>query len=331
MSYSSLIPLIKTTGSLLAPQKFQERINVVFHNYEADQYDQMHLDMWESLQEQINLLVDDLFKYEAIPSKNLCLLDIGCGTGLSTQILLNSKLGSHIDSVTLLDTSSNMLKYAGEKAKTWNKKYSIVNSDISDLKEKQDIVIICSVLHHIPDLNLFLKQVDQLLNPGGILIHLQDPNGDYLNDYNYLKRVKQYNNEISLRQKKEKKITDFVPKKWKQYINRQIGRKTYIDLVNDQLIAEKVIKKRMSADEIWSVTDIHVESKNNSGNKGISFQFLSKQLHNFTLINQRTYGFYGALKSDLSAKYREKEEQFISKNELNGRNISCIWVKKSIK
>jgi 2-polyprenyl-3-methyl-5-hydroxy-6-metoxy-1,4-benzoquinol methylase len=308
MTYNTLLPLLQKTKSQLSPEKFQERINVVFHNYEADQYDKMHLDMWESLQEQINLLVDDLFNSEAIPSKSLRLLDIGCGTGLSTQILLNSKLGSYIDS------------------RTWDKKYSIVNKYVSDLKEKWDVVIICSVLHHIPDLNQFLSQVDQVLNPGGILIHLQDPNGDCLNDCNYLKRVEQYNNEMSLLTKK-KKVADFVPKKWKQYINRQIGRKTYIDLVNDQLIAEKVIKKRMSADEIWSVTDIHVETKKNSINKGISFQFLCEKLDSFTLINQRSYGFYGALVSDLSTKYRRKEEQFIVENQLNGRNISCIWVK----
>ncbi len=328
MSYESLIPLLKKKGSLLTPEKFQERINIVFHDNEANLYDKMHVDMWESLQEQINLLVDDLYKNESIPANKINLLDIGCGTGLSTQILINSKLGSHIDSITLLDTSSNMLKYAEEKAKNWNKKYTIVNSYVSDLKEKYDCIIICSVLHHIPDLNLFLSQVNNVLNPGGILIHLQDPNGDYLNDANYLERMRAYKNEMDS-MPKNKKIADMIPKKWKQYINRQLGRKTYIDLVNDQLIAEKAIKKRMSADEIWSVTDIHVETKSNSINKGISLQYLNKQLSNFKLINQRSYGFYGALKSDLNTKYRTKEDKYISDNELSGRNISCIWIKNN--
>lgn len=326
MSYNLLIPLIKKTGSQLSPELFQERVNIVFHDHEANHYDKMHTDMWESLQEQVNLLVDDLFQKESILVKKLNLLDIGCGTGLSTQILLNSKLGSHIDYITLLDTSSNMLKYAKEKAKNWNKKYTIVNSYVSDLTEKYDVVIICSVLHHIPDLTPFLNQVDNVLNPGGILIHLQDPNGDYLNDTNYLDRIRVYNDEMDS-MPKNKNITDMIPKKWKQYINLQLGRKTYIDLINDQLIAENVINKRMSADEIWSVTDIHVETKHNSINKGISFQFLQKQLRNFKLINQRAYGFYGALKSDLNENYRKSEEGFISDNELSGRNISCIWIK----
>ncbi|TDD98414.1 class I SAM-dependent DNA methyltransferase [Flavobacterium cellulosilyticum] len=326
MSYNLLLPLIKKTGSQLSPEMFQERVNIVFHDHEASHYDNMHRDMWESLQEQINLLIDDLFQKESIQIKKLNLLDIGCGTGLSTQILLNSKLGSHIDYITLLDTSSNMLKHAKEKAKNWNKEYTTVNSYVSDLTEKHNVVIICSVLHHIPDLTLFLNQVDNVLNPGGILIHLQDPNGDYLNDANYLERIRAYKNEMDS-MPKNKNITDMIPKKWKRYINRQLGRKTYIDKINDQLIAENVIKKRMSADQIWSVTDIHVENKHNSITKGISFQFLQKQLINFKLINQRSYGFYGALKSDLNEKYRKSEEGFISDNLLSGRNISCIWIK----
>ncbi|HNP32565.1 MAG TPA: class I SAM-dependent methyltransferase [Flavobacterium sp.] len=327
MSYDTLIPLLKKTKSPLSVQEFQERVNIVFHDFEAEYYDRMHADMWGSLQQQINLLVDDLFEYEDIKSSKLHLLDIGCGTGLSSNILLNSRLGQHIDQITLLDTSPNMLKFAEEKAKTWNKKYKIVNSYLSELNEKVDVIIISSVLHHIPDLEAFLKQVEEVLEHKGILIHLQDPNGDYLNDIEYKNRKAQYEKEISLLPIK-KKWTDYFPKKILKPIKRLINRKDYIDLVNDKLLAEKTIKKRMTADEIWSITDIHVETKNDTLNKGISLNFLKKQLQDFELIKMRSYGFYGYLKSDLIESYAEKEEGFISKNCLNGRNISCVWIKK---
>ena len=84
----------------------------------------------------------------------------------------------------------------------------------------------------------------------------------------------------------------------------------------------------MTADEIWSITDIHVETENDTLNKGISLLYLKKQLHNFELIKMRSYCFFGILKSDLITTYKEKESELISKNQLNGRNISCIWTKK---
>jgi 2-polyprenyl-3-methyl-5-hydroxy-6-metoxy-1,4-benzoquinol methylase len=327
MSYNSLLPLIQKTKSTLSPEAFQERINIVFHDFEASHYDAMHTDMWRSLQQQVNLLVGDLFSHKKIGSPELSLLDIGCGTGLSTQILLSSKLGEYISQVTLLDTSPNMLKYAAEKAKTWNKKYKTVNSYLGGLDEKFDVVIISSVLHHIPDLEVFLKQVDQAMNPNGILIHLQDPNGDYLNDAVYIKRRELYEKELNGLPKK-KKATDFIPKPILKSIKRALNRKDYIDHINDRLLAEKTIKKRMTADEIWSVTDIHVETKTDRVNKGISLEFLKKQLKNFDLIRMRSYGFFGFLKSDLMESYKDKEELFIADNQLNGRNISCIWIKR---
>jgi 2-polyprenyl-3-methyl-5-hydroxy-6-metoxy-1,4-benzoquinol methylase len=327
MSYNSLIPLIKKTKSSLSPEQFQERINIVFHDFEAGHYDTMHTDMWGSLQQQINLLVDDLFSNKKIENRELNLLDVGCGTGLSTHILLNSKLGKNINQVTLLDTSPNMLKYASEKAKTWGKKFKTVNSYLADLDEKFDVIIISSVLHHIPDLEGFLSQVDNALNPGGILIHIQDPNGDYLDDSLYNQRRNHYESELDALPRK-KKVRDIIPKPILKSIKRILNHKDYIDHINDQLLAEKSIRKRMTADEIWSVTDIHVETKNDTVNKGISLEFLKKQLKDFDLIRMRSYGFYGFLKSDLIEKYRDKEEQFIQENQVNGRNISCIWIKK---
>ncbi|MDN3676721.1 class I SAM-dependent methyltransferase [Flavobacterium paronense] len=327
MSYDSLLPLHKKIQSPLSVQKFQERVNIVFHDFEAAHYDKMHSDMWGSLQEQINLLVDDLFAYEDIKSHKLSLLDIGCGTGLSTQILLNSKLGEHIEEITLLDTSSNMLKFAEEKAKTWQKKYKTVNAYLSELDEKFDVIIISSVLHHIPDLDVFLQQVNGALNHKGLLIHIQDPNGDFLNDAEYNARKKQYEKELDLIPKK-KKIKDYLPKKIIKSIKRLLNRKDYIDSINDKLLAESIIKKRMTADEIWSVTDIHVETKNDTLNKGISLDYLKKQLPNFELIKMRSYCFFGVLKSDLIDSYKEKESKFIAENQVNGRNISCIWIKK---
>ncbi|WP_284651840.1 class I SAM-dependent methyltransferase [Flavobacterium terrisoli] len=327
MSYQSLLPLLQKTGSSLSPEKFQERINIVFHDFEAGHYDAMHTDMWGSLQEQINLLIADLFSHHKPQSNELSLLDIGCGTGLSSQILLNSQLGQHINKVTLLDTSPNMLKYAEQKAKTWGKEYKTRNGYLADVNEKFDVIIISSVLHHIPDLEAFLNQVDNALNQGGILIHIQDPNGDYINTTEYLQRKEEYEKVIDALPK-NKKITDFIPKPLLKSIKRMLNRKDYIDLINDQLLAEKTIKRRMTANEIWTVTDIHVETKTDSVNKGISLEFLKKQLTGFELLQMRSYGFYGFLKSDLIDSYKEKEAQFIAENNVNGRNISCIWMKK---
>jgi ubiquinone/menaquinone biosynthesis C-methylase UbiE len=326
MSYNSLIPLMKNKGCSFSPEKFQERVNVIFHNHEAAFYDEMHDDMKYSLQEQVNLLVSDVMKKILFSEKKLRVLDIGCGTGLSSEFLLNSKLGPFIEHVTLLDTSEKMLEYAEKKAVNWNKDFTLVNSTLSSINEKYDVVMICSVLHHIPNLEEFLTEVKLVLNKNGVLFHLQDPNGDYLENEFYLERLKTFEKDQEL-VRSQKRLTDFVPKEFKSLIKRWLGRKNYIDFINDQLLKEGVIKRRMSADELWSVTDIHVTSNSDTSPKGISLKFLNEHLNNFILVNQRSYGFFGKLKFDLDLNYASMEEKFIAENRLDGRNISGVWIK----
>ncbi|WP_340063105.1 class I SAM-dependent methyltransferase [Ascidiimonas aurantiaca] len=317
-----LAPLIQKTGSTLSPEEFHEKVNIVFHNFESEQYDHLHQNMWQSLQEQVDLLVNDL---PHIPEKGLKLLDIGCGTGLSTKLILDSKIGPAVALATLLDTSPQMLKQAEKKASGWNVPYTLVNGHLHSVDEKFDIIIICSVLHHIPELAVFLKEVEQKLNADGILIHLQDPNFDFLQDIIYLENKNEYRKHLNSKKKKFRS-SNLVPKKLKRTLKRWLGRYDYIDKINNQLLRENIIKKRMSADDLWSVTDLHVET--NEVTKGISLSFLKFQLTGFNLINIRSYGFYGFLKSELSDAYREKEEKYISENHKNGRFLSGIWIKK---
>ncbi len=327
MSYQSLIPLIQKTGSSLSPKEFQEAVNVIFHDVEAGYYDSIHQNMWNSLQEQVDLLVEDLLKNNHFKPSNLSLLDVGCGTGLSTQLLLNSKLGKYINQITLLDTSSSMLKVATIRSTGWNKKVDFQNSTLSGISEKYNIILVCSVLHHVPDLKQFLEKADQIQTSGGIFIHLQDPNGDFSANAQFAKRIAEYGKQNSLSRLRAI-IAGLIPAKLKQFLNRKFRTEPYIELVNDKLISERVIKHRMSPEEIWSVTDIHVENLPYSTGAGISFKFIKDNLENYQLINRRSYAFYGLLKSELTDDFKNSETTHSVNQELNGRLLSAVWMKK---
>ena len=322
MSVNTLIPLIKKSGSKLSPSAFQHIVNVVFHDIEAQHYDAIHSEMWESLQEQFDFLANDVLASGKEHGKNLRLLDIGSGTGLSTELLLNTKLGKIIGDIGLLDTSPNMLALAEKRIQKLNKNYTLYNSDVTDIDEKFDIIIVCSVLHHIPDLPAFLNHIAKIQNSGGILIHLQDPNGDFKDDPIYKNRVESYNNRVP------KNGQDKTFKKLKNLLKSVVGgKKSYIDQVNDVLLEKKAISKRMSSEEIWSVTDIHVEDLPFSTGTGISLKFLKENLSDYSLIKARSYGFFGILKSKLIPEFQDLEEKAILNGEINGRNIAGTWIK----
>jgi 2-polyprenyl-3-methyl-5-hydroxy-6-metoxy-1,4-benzoquinol methylase len=119
--------------------------------------------MWDNLQEQFNKLISSIPLRVASQEQSLSLLDIGCGTGLSTEMMLRTALGSKITSISLLDTSPNMLEKAKKRIQKWKKPITLFNTEIENINEKFDIIIVCSVIHHIPDLKSFFNSIENNL------------------------------------------------------------------------------------------------------------------------------------------------------------------------
>src|ERR1035438_5893927 len=77
-----------------------------------------------------------------------------------------------------------MLQQASRRASGW-KAPSICHEGLLNTLppgRQYELIVACSVLHHVPDLSEFLAAVRGLQAAGGLFMHLQDPNGDFLGD-----------------------------------------------------------------------------------------------------------------------------------------------------
>jgi len=111
----------------------------------------------------------------------LKILDIGCGSGMHADRL--QKLGHD---VTGIDLNKNMVRYAKEHYPDCT--FLEMNmTDIGQFKDKFDVIIcICTTLCYVTDndaLDKFLKDVSELLNPGGKFIF------DVFNPIAYLEKL----------------------------------------------------------------------------------------------------------------------------------------------
>jgi len=307
-------------GARCSTEEFHEAVNITFHNFEAEVYDQEHQDMWESLPQEFNRLAGDC----AEASKNhdeLSLLDIGCGTGLATDCLLKTALGSKITRIDLLDTSLTMLKQVAERARGWSVPFTINEGLVDSLPKgkKYSLIVTCSVLHHVPDVPGFLRTVRSLQSDGGIYMHLQDPNGDYLKDPEYLQRVARAESRKLL----PESISRFSPKRvfgriYRELIGKQ--RDAYCDKTNRALLKTGIIRTPLSVAEIYSITDIHV-----ADGTGISIQKMMSWMPDYDLISERSYAFFGKLWSDLSPQFKKLEEDLAEEKNLNGMHVGAAW------
>jgi len=96
------------------------------------------------------------------------LLDIGGGTGL-----LSLFLQGDFKTITIADTSSEMLRVAREKiaaAGIDNIRICLLQKDLSELTGSFSAIISLMTLHHIHDLDAFLGHAADLLNKHGTLM-----------------------------------------------------------------------------------------------------------------------------------------------------------------
>src|SRR5207248_9961668 len=143
-----------------------------------------------------------------------------------------------------------MLQQAKGRAETWKVKTKILHGTAESLASrtrKYDIIVICSVLHHIPDLTSFLPQIQMLQSDGGILIHLQDPNGDQLTNPVLRKRIAEL--EKSLPNESQRWLSRLHPRRVYRKIKRELtrtadGDSDYIGMVNKELLESGIIRKR---------------------------------------------------------------------------------------
>ena len=318
--FAPIEEIMRRHGATASPEEFHAAVNVCFHKFESEVYDQLHQDMWQSLPRQVNLLATDSLQ-QPMPEQ-IRALDIGSGTGLSTELLLRSPLGSRIQEIDLLDTSPEMLERAAARraglGKSGRKIHGVVE-DAAAAGHRYDLIITCSVLHHVPDLASFLGAIAELQKdlPQAVFLHLQDPNQDAQSDPEYQRRVAEFNHA-----KIPDSVARFHPARIWGRIKRELKGEQgqdYLSKTNQELIRQEMVQEPLTVEEIFIITDIHVQGE------GISVKRLQAWLPDYDLVSERSYGFFGVLESDLPEKLKAEENRLSAEGALNGEHVSACW------
>jgi SAM-dependent methyltransferase len=313
--------IMERHGAHCSVEDFYSTLNVTFHEFESEVYDEAHTDMWKSLPAQFALLIDDCLGAHPGMPRDIRLLDIGCGTGLASDCLFGTAIAGRIKSVDLLDISPAMLQRASRRIARHGVPVNPHQGTVDSLPpgNRYEFIVVCSVLHHIPDLPGFLKTLRGWQPDGGVFLHLQDPNADYLHDAGL--------------QERSARVSKGAPPDWVRRLapNRIIarlrrelvgpGKQDYLLKTNRALLEKGMISTPLSVEEIFSVTDIQIHS----GGGGVSISALKSWLSDYECLSLRSYGFFGELWGSLPAEYRKAEEDLIAQHAPNGSRIGAAW------
>jgi len=133
-----------------------------FWDKTASQYDQI-----EMKDEQTYLQI--MQRTKTYLEISYTVLDYGCGTGRITN-----EIAEDVKVIHAIDTSSNMIAIAENKAKERNTlNITYTHTTIFDEKYKKgsfDAILALHVLHLLEDTEIVLRRMNELLKPGGLLI-----------------------------------------------------------------------------------------------------------------------------------------------------------------
>jgi ubiquinone/menaquinone biosynthesis C-methylase UbiE len=155
--------------------------NILYHDWEAASYDEK----WSiSFDRRCIDYARDRFEHVAGPTRRPypTSLELGCGTGFFT---LNLKLAGVLDEGHVTDLSPGMVEVARRNARSLGFEVEGRVADAERLpygEDEFDLVVGHAVLHHIPDVELALREVLRVLKPGGRFVFAGEPTryGDYV-------------------------------------------------------------------------------------------------------------------------------------------------------
>ena len=155
--------------------------NILYHDWEAGTYDEK----WSiSFDQRCIDYARDRFAHVAGTTgwPYGSALELGCGTGF---FLLNLKLAGVLDKGHVTDLSPGMVEVAQRNAAALGFDVEGRVADAESIPypdDSFDLVVGHAVLHHIPDVELALREVLRVLKPGGRFVFAGEPTkyGDFV-------------------------------------------------------------------------------------------------------------------------------------------------------
>jgi len=313
-AWEPLRPLMAAHGATIEPPVFFAAVSRAFHGCGAQSYDTQHRQMWQSLPDQFQHLVSDLLQQLPPPNHRMSALDIGCGTGMSAELLLRTRMGAFIRQVDLVDPAQEMLQICSMRQSLLSIRHRLVCGRLETLplRPHYDLIVAGCVLQHVGDLPEFLRQVSLRQSPGGVFLHLQDPNADAHDDPERQLRVEQF----------ERSRRGLIKRLSRRIRQQGAFPAEQVQAVNQELLDLKIVTAPLSEAEIAQIMGMRT-----TDGHGISIRQMKTLLLDYRLVATRSWAFFGELSSALPPEYRRRERALIAEEMQNGTQVGAVWVK----
>ena len=322
--YGVLQLVMRHFGVSCSPKDFYWAVNEAYHSAESLHYDSIHRDMYVEEERVWKWLLDML-----PPSpQHLTFLDIGCGTGLVGHFV-SHLCPYRVGKMHLVDPCSAMLDAAREKTAKWPFRTVFHHGDVFSLRgtSECDVITINSVLHHVVDLEPFLRRVQDMLRPNGLLLIAQDPRHVAAHDSILCERKASVAHRLKGQVSLLRKIRHSIAPMIKSVLGLDQRQGPVAAVTNKLLLNARIIARPMDDKSIWAVTDFHVPDQPGGFGKGIDISVCATWMPLLKLAVIRTYHYHDMPWSCLTEMEQQQEGHWWAVNDPHGSLVASAFQK----
>ena len=300
---------------------FVKKANQIYFDLEPEVYNEKHPEIDKFEADRWNNLAKKYF----IADKPLRILDLGSGSGfVAEHVCRNLKKE---DTFVFSDVSEKMLDYCKNKFKDkFNCKleFKRLGGELLDFPTNSfDIVSMNSVLHHIPDTEKILEEVNRVLKFGGSLIIAHEVNKAFFENkiiFTNYKIFRVLGNKKAFLESLFNHIglLSFYERYFK--VDKPGDYDALLDKVNKELLEQKVIYKPLSPSKMGLIMETY-------SSIGFDVDGLANYTANLTLVEKTTYNHLNDNPTSWILKLYDKFLSILFPN--SGKSFIAIFQKSS--
>jgi trans-aconitate methyltransferase len=289
-----------------------EEINVIFHSFDAAQYDREHAEIHQQLPPIWGEMIAEL--PHAGPWR---VFNLGCGTGFEANLLL-SRLGDKVAKLIAYDRSPEMVDICRMRLHKYSQAASFARIDEALGQGPFNLVITNSLLHHLPNIVETMGMLLPVLDSNAVWLAGHEPSTRFYGNADCLKLLEEYRHYR--RYAKWFELGNYATK-LRQYVTARRAHK------------RGLFSKRPDVRTIGRIIDFHVAHslQEVAEGRGLGIDTMQSLFQRDWILRwSKTYSFLGPFKyAGVPDKWVKRALLLEKKFPGDGANFCTAWYRKA--
>ena len=288
-----MIEALERYGPTRSMPALVEELNNLYHEHEAARYETTHPEIFEQLP---GLWREMFAQLERLRGSNhnatdkLRILDFGCGTGFAARQCLE-RFGRRVERIVCFDPSQSMMERCKGALAEWRNQVIYITRS-NKLREYSgfNLLVTNSVLHHLVDPVVAIRDLETLLSPNAVWLCGHEPSRRFVSN-------SQCHAVLNAYRKRDRWQRVVSPARGARRLLRLLGLAELPEDYAARLAFERsMFKRRPPARLVSQLVDFHVVTSERelAESKGLDFRTLQVAFSgSWDLTWHRTYSFLG--------------------------------------